>query len=184
MKAIQVKEPGAPDVMRIAEVPDPRPGPGQVVVRVRAAGVNPVDTYIRSGAYPLKVGLPYTPGIDGAGEIASVGEGVKVWKTGQRCYIAGSLTGTYAEMSLCMAANVHPLPEHVSFSQGAGVNVPYATAYRALFQRANPRPGDMVLVHGASGGVGIAACQLGRAAGLRVIGTAPITPPTTPRPGT
>lgn len=171
MKAIRLHEFGAPEVMRLEEVPDPHPGPGQVVVRIYAAGVNPVDTYIRSGIYP-KPPVPYTPGADGAGVIAAVGEGVTRVTVGDRVYVAGALSGTYAEYALCRATQVHPLPAHVSYAQGAGVNIPYATAYRALFHRARAVPSEVVLVHGASGGVGIAAVQLARAAGLTVIGTA------------
>ncbi|MCS6924318.1 MAG: NADPH:quinone reductase [Candidatus Binatia bacterium] len=171
MKAIRLYEFGPPEVMRLEEVPDPHPGPGQVVVRIHAAGVNPVDTYIRSGIYP-KPPVPYTPGADGAGVIAAVGEGVTRVTVGDRVYVAGTLSGTYAEYALCRETQVYPLPAHVSYAQGAGVNIPYATAYRALFQRARAAPSEVVLVHGASGGVGIAAVQLARAAGLTVIGTA------------
>jgi NADPH:quinone reductase len=140
-------------------------------VRVRAAGVNPVDTYIRSGAHAVRPALPYTPGLDAAGEVEAVGEGVERVSAGQRVYVAGSLTGAYAELALCEESQCHPLPEHVSFAQGAGVSTPYATAYRALFQRAGAKAGETVFVHGASGGVGTAAVQLARAAGLSVVGT-------------
>ncbi len=170
MKAIRIREFGAPEVMRVEDVPDLQPGPGQVVVRVHAVGVNPVDTYIRSGIYP-KPPVPYTPGADGAGVIAAIGEGVSRVAVGDRVYIAGSRNGTYAEQALCSETQLHPLPSQVSYAQGAGVNVPYATAYRALFQRAQAAPAEMVFVHGASGGVGIAAVQLARAAGMTVIGT-------------
>lgn len=153
-------------------VPDPEPGPGQVVVRIAAAGVNPVDTYIRAGSYARKPSLPYTPGSDGAGTIAAVGGGVTGVAVGDRVYLAGSISGTYAERALAEASQVHPLPERVDFAQGAAVNVPYATAYRALHHRARAQPGETVLVHGASGGVGIAAVQLAAAHGMRVIGTA------------
>jgi len=172
MKAIRVKEFGGPDVLHIEEVPAPQAGPGQVVVRIQAAGVNPVDTYIRAGTYPRKPQLPYTPGADGAGIVESTGEGVTRVKPGDRVYVGGGFTGTYAELALFDEWSVWPLPSHLSFAQGAGVNVPYITAFRGLFQRANGRGGETVLVHGASGGVGIAAVQLARAAGLRVIGTA------------
>jgi len=172
MKAIRVHEFGEPEVLRWEEVPDPVPGPGQVVVRVQAAGVNPVDTYIRAGVYAVKPPLPYTPGLDAAGTVEAVGEGVKKPAVGDRVYTAGTVSGAYAEKALCEASQVFPLPAPVSFAQGAGVNVPYATAYRALFQRGQAQPGEVVLVHGASGGVGIAAVQLARAAGLTVIGTA------------
>jgi NADPH2:quinone reductase len=171
MKAIRVQEFGGPEVLRVEEVPDPKPAAGQVLVRVRAAGVNPVDTYIRSGVHAVKPQLPYTPGLDAAGEIEAVGEGVTRLGVGQRVYTAGSLTGTYAELALCDESQAHALPDRISFAEGAGVFTPYATAYRALFQRAGGRPGETVLVHGASGGVGTAAVQLARAAGLDVIGT-------------
>jgi NADPH2:quinone reductase len=171
MKAIRVGEFGGPEVLKLEDVTDPQAGAGQVVVRVRAAGVNPVDTYVRSGAYAVKPQLPYTPGFDAAGEVESVGDGVKSVKAGDRVYTSGSLSGTYAELCLCEEWQVHPLPSRVSFSEGAGINTPYATAWRALFQRALGRPGETVLVHGASGGVGTAAVQMSRAAGFEVIGT-------------
>ncbi len=171
MKAIRVKEFGGPEVLRLEEVPDPKPTGAQVVVRIRAAGVNPVDTYMRAGIYPRKPTLPYTPGIDGAGTVESAGPDAKRFKPGERVYLAGSLSGTYAELALCEEQFVFPLPAHVSFAQGAGMHVPYATAFRALFQRAHAVGGETLLIHGASGGVGIAVVQLARAAGLRVIGT-------------
>ncbi len=172
MKAIRVNEFGPPEVMRLEEVPDPSPGAGQVVVKVAAAGVNPVDTYIRSGVYRPDLKLPYTPGQDGAGVISAVGPDVHHRRVGQRVYIAWSLSGTYAEQVLCQEFQTHPLPEGTSFGQGAAIGVPYGAAFRALFQRAHALAGETVLVHGASGGVGIAAVQLARAAGLTVIGTA------------
>ena len=173
MKAIRVKEFGGPEVLQLKEVADPKPSGAQVVVRVRAAGVNPVDTYIRAGIYPRKPALPYTPGTDGAGTVESAGpDAAKRFQAGERVYLAGSLSGTYAELALCEEQFVFPLPANVSFAQGAAVHVPYATAFRALFQRAHAIGGETVLIHGASGGVGIAAVQLARAAGLRVIGTA------------
>jgi NADPH:quinone reductase len=172
MKAIRVKEFGGPEVMQLVEVPDPKPTGAQVVVRIRAAGVNPVDVYMRSGTYPRKPTLPYTPGTDGAGTVESLGpDATKRFKPGERVYLAGSLSGTYAELALCEEQFVFPLPAHVSFAQGAAMHVAYATAYRALFQRAHAVAGETLLVHGASGGVGIAAVQLARASGLRVIGT-------------
>jgi NADPH:quinone reductase len=171
MKAIRVGEFGGPDVLRLVEAPDLKPGPGQVVVRVKAAGVNPVDTYIRSGTHAVKPPLPYTPGMDAAGDVEAIGEGVGKVGAGDRVYVGGTLSGAYAEQVLCNESQVHRLPERISYAQGAAVNVPYATAYRALFQRAKARAGESVLVHGASGGVGIASVQLARAAGLKVIGT-------------
>jgi NADPH2:quinone reductase len=172
MKAIRVREFGGPEVMRFEEVPDLRPGPGQVVVRIHAAGVNPVETYIRAGTYARKPSLPYTPGTDGAGVVELISENVTRFAICDRVYLAGSLSGTYAERALCEEWSVSPLPAHVSFAQGAAMHIPYATAYRALFGRAEARPGETVLIHGASGGVGIAAIQLARAGGLKVFGTA------------
>jgi NADPH2:quinone reductase len=158
--------------MVLEEVADPEPGPGQVLVTVKAAGVNPVDTYIRSGLYRPDLELPYTPGTDAAGVIAAVGPDVKHRRVGQRVYVAWSVSGAYAEQVLCSEFQTHPLPDGVSFGQGAAIGVPYGAAFRALFQRARAKPGETVLVHGASGGVGLGAVQLARAAGLRVIGTA------------
>jgi NADPH2:quinone reductase len=175
MRAIVVRQFGGPEVLRLEEVPDPQPGPSDILVRIRAAGVNPVDTYIRTGTHAVKPALPYVPGSDGAGEVESVGAEVKDVKAGDRVYIAAfdrtGRTGTYAEKTVCKAAQVHRLPARATFSQGAGLGVPYATAFRALFQRAQARPAETVLVHGATGSVGTAAVQLAHAYGLRVIGT-------------
>ena len=175
MKAIVVREFGEPDVMRVEEVPNPAPGPDQVLVRVRAVGVNPVDTYVRKGAYARRPKLPYTPGADAAGIVQAVGHGVVRFVPGQRVYITGTVAGAYgacAELAVCDPAQAHPLPDSVSFEQGAAIGVPYGTAYRAIFQRAEARPGESVLVHGGSGGVGTAAIQLARAAGMVVLATA------------
>jgi NADPH2:quinone reductase len=157
--------------MEIRDVDNPVPSAGQVVVRVRAAGVNPVDTYIRSGQYALRPKPPYTPGMDAAGIVEAVGEGVRSFHQDDRVYVAGSLSGTYAEKTLCRENQVHKLPGAVSFSQGAAMGVPYATAYYGLFHRARALPGETVLIHGATGGVGSAALQIARAAGMFVIGT-------------
>ena len=172
MKAIRVHEFGGPEVLKLEDVPDLRPGPGQVVLEVHAAGVNPVDAYIQTGTYTRKPSLPYTPGSDAGGVVASVGADVTSVKTGDRVYTSGSLSGTYAEQTLCSDAQVHLLPSKVSFEQGAGVGVAYGTAYRGLFQRGGGKPGETLLVHGASGGVGTAAVQMAHAAGLVVLGTA------------
>ncbi len=171
MKAIRVFEFGGPEVLQLCEVPDLKAATGQVVLRVKAVGVNPYDTYMRQGTYAIKPPLPYTPGSDAAGVVESVGEGVEGIALGDRVYVGGTLTGVYAEQTLAEAWQVHPLPANVTFTQGAGVNVPYATAFRALFQVAHSQPGETVLIHGASGGVGVAGVQLARAVGLKVIGT-------------
>jgi NADPH2:quinone reductase len=172
MKAIRVHEFGGPEVLRLEEVPTPQPGSGEVLVRIHAVGVNPVETYIRAGKYARLPALPYTPGNDGAGVVEQVGADVTEFRQGDRVYTGGSVSGTYAELALCKTEQVHRLPANVSFAQGAAMGTPYATAYRGLFQRADAKPGETVLVHGASGGVGTAAVQLARARGLRVFGTA------------
>jgi NADPH:quinone reductase len=171
MKAIKIHEFGAPDVMKYEETDSIHAGAGQVLVKIIAAGVNPVEAYIRSGAYAREPALPYTPGADSAGIVEEVGAGIVSYKTGDRVYTSGSITGTYAETAVCAEHQVHPLPKNVSFQQGAALGVPYGTAYRALFQRAHAVAGETVLIHGATGGVGIAAVQLSLAAGCAVIAT-------------
>jgi NADPH:quinone reductase len=173
MKAIRVQQFGGPEVLKLETVDDPQPQRGEVVIRVRAAGVNPYDTLMRSGSYGANnPALPYTPGSDAAGVVESIGPEVQGWKRGDRVFTAGTRGGAYAERALCTSEQLHRLPERVSFAQGAGVYVPYATAYRSLFQLAHARPGEVVLVHGASGGVGLAAVQFAHATGMTIIGTA------------
>jgi NADPH2:quinone reductase len=176
MRAVVVREFGGSDVMRVDERKVPSPDANQVLVRVHAAGVNPVDAYIRTGTHSRRPPLPYTPGFDGAGDVESVGADVTAFRRGDRVYIAPDTVsiagaGTYAEYALCAVNEVHPLPSRVSYGQGAALGVPYATAYRALFQHGRARPGETVLVHGATGGVGIPSVELARLHGLRVIGT-------------
>jgi NADPH2:quinone reductase len=120
----------------------------------------------------LKPPLPYTPGSDGAGVVEAVGEGVKKVRVNDRVYTARTASGSYAEYALALEQEVHSLPAKVDFKQGAGIWVPYGTAYHALYHQAMAHASETVLVHGASGGVGIAAVQIGRAIGLRVLGTA------------
>jgi NADPH:quinone reductase len=172
MKAIRVHEFGGPEVLRLEDVPILRPGPGEVLVRMKAIGVNPVETYIRAGKYARLPDLPYTPGNDGAGVIEQIGADVNEFKPGDGVYTAGSISGTYAEFALCKTRQVYHLSPNVSSAQGAAMGTPYATAYRGLLQRAEAKPGETVLVQGASGGVGTAAVQLARARGMRVLGTA------------
>ena len=172
MKSIIIREFGSPEVMKLEDIPTPEPSDTQVLVKVMAAGVNPVDTYLRSGNYASAPKLPYTPGKDAAGVVEKTGDKVTKFKNGDRVYTAGSITGTYAEYSLCDETHLGRLPENVSFEQGAGIWTPYATSYRALFQKAGARSGETVFIHGASGGVGVAAIQWAKNAGLKVIGSA------------
>lgn len=176
MRAIQVAAFGGPEVLQVHDVDPQEPAAGEVRVRLHAAGVNPVEAYIRTGTYARLPALPYTPGTDGAGVVEAVGAGVTTCGVGSRVYVAALLakrsTGTYAACVTCDAAAVHPLPAPLTFAQGAAVGVPYATAWRAVFQKARLVPGEVLLVHGASGGVGVAVVQMARALGARVIGTA------------
>ncbi|XP_068095310.1 quinone oxidoreductase isoform X2 [Hyperolius riggenbachi] len=173
MRAIRVLEFGKPEVLKLlTDVPVPSPVENQVLIRVHACGINPVDTYIRAGVYARKPNLPYTPGSDVSGVVEEVGNNVTCFKKGDRVFTRSTITGGYAEYTLAAEETVYPLPGKLSFKQGAAISVPYFTAYRALFQKAHGKPGEVVLVHGASGGVGIAACQIARAHGFRVFGTA------------
>jgi NADPH2:quinone reductase len=171
MKAVCVHEFGGPDRMIVEGVADPEPSFGQVVVQTHAIGVNPVDTYIRSGAYHIKPTLPYVPGTDAAGVVESVGEGVQCVRAGDRVYTAGTISGAYAQRLLCDERQVHQLPDEISYSQGAALGVPYSAAYHALLHRARAARGEIVLIHGATGGVGLAAIQWAKAAGMTVIAT-------------
>ena len=176
MKAIRQHEFGPPEVMQLEDVPDPTAGPGEAVVKIEAAGVNPVDTYIRAGAYPKLPPLPHVPGGDAAGIVEAIGEEVTGLAVGQHVYLAGTvggrMAGCYAEKIARPVSDLLPLPDGVSFPQGAAVGVPYRTAHRGLFQRGRSQPGETVFVHGASGAVGTAAVQLARAHGMIVIGSA------------
>jgi NADPH:quinone reductase len=170
MKAIRIHAFGDPDVMKLEDVPEPRAGPGQVLVANRAIGVNPVDTYIRAGKYGPRE-FPYTPGFDSAGVVEAVGEGVKKRKAGDRVYVSRSVTGTYAEKCVVDQAHAYPLPDNVTFEEGAAIGVPYGTAFRALHYRGQAQPGETVLIHGATGSVGTALVQMARELGCIVIGT-------------
>ena len=172
MKAIRVHKFGGPEVLQLEEVPIPKPARGQVLVKIHAAGVNPADTYARTGNYAILPQLPYTPGTDGAGVVESIGDSVSKVRSGDRVYLAKNLTGSYAEYALALEPQVYRLPEKNSFAQGAGVFIPYGTAYHALHHQALAKGGETVLIHGASGGVGIAAIQIARAMGCTVFGTA------------
>lgn len=176
MNAVVVRAFGEPDVLQLEQIDTPSLGDGQLLVRLLAAGINPVDTYIRTGTYARRPPLPYVPGTDGAGVVEQIAPGVTEFAPGDRVYVAATIarrfSGAYAQYAACDVDHVHPLPARATFDQGAAIGVPYATAYRAVFGRGRLRPGETVLVHGASGGVGVAAVQFARAAGARVIGTA------------
>ncbi len=172
MKAIVIREFGAADVLKLEEVSELTPKENQVLVKLRSAGINPVDTYIRSGIYAQKPNLPYTPGKDGAGIVETIGKNVTNFKLGDRVFSTDAGSGTYAEYAIFEETSLIKLPDNVSFDEGASVFIPYATAYRGLIQKADGKAGETVLVHGASGGVGIAAIQWAKKASLTVIGTA------------
>ena len=174
MKAIRVHKFGDAKEMKYeTSVAVPQPQEDQVLVRVKAIGVNPLEAIVRSGGFGPQP-FPYIPGMDFSGTVERVGSKVKEVRKGDRVY--GSTTDTvnnaYAEFVAVKEIFVHPLPEVLSYSQGAAIPVPYFTAYRALFHLCCAKSGEKLFVHGASGGVGVAAVQLARGAGLRVIGTA------------
>lgn len=172
MQAIRVAQFGGPEVLTLEATDAPHgQSATQVLVEIRAAGVNPVDTYIRAGTYGRLPQLPYTPGTDGAGRVVAVGEAVSRVQVGDRVYGGWPITGTYAQFALYEEAWVYPLPSNLSFEQGAGIFIPYSTAHRALFEKAQAQAGETVLIHGATGAVGLAAVQLALTARLRVIGT-------------
>ncbi|XP_043114727.1 quinone oxidoreductase isoform X2 [Puntigrus tetrazona] len=153
MRAIRVSEFGAPSVLKLCtDVPVPNPGLKQVLIRVHACGINPVETYIRSGSYARKPSLPYTPGSDISGVVEAVGDGVCLLRTGDRVFTTGTVTGGYSEFAVASEDTVHKLPDSLDYKQGAAIGVPYFTAYRALVQKAHAKAGEAVLIHGASGG--------------------------------
>ncbi|GAB6025151.1 hypothetical protein CHUAL_010574 [Chamberlinius hualienensis] len=175
MRAVRVNSFGGPEVLKVDSIPIPTIQDNQVLIKIAATGINPVDTYIRSGIHAVKPNLPFTPGADGAGVVEAVGKTVTNLKVGQRVYTTGAngfnSSGTYAEYTAASADRVFPLSDKLSFEQGAALGVPYYTAYRALFINSKIQPGETVLIHGASGGVGIAAVQLASAFGAKVFAT-------------
>ncbi|MDP6872601.1 MAG: NADPH:quinone reductase [Alphaproteobacteria bacterium] len=177
MKAIRIHEFGEADVLSYEDVPDPVAGPGEAVVAVKAVGVNPVETYIRAGIHLIRPELPFIPGSDAAGVVLSVGDGVGNLKPGDLVLAAGCMgpdawEGAYAEQLLRRAEDLLPLPDNLSFAQGAALGVPYGTAQWALMRRGRAQAGETVLIHGASGAVGTAALQIATAHGITTIGTA------------
>ncbi len=175
MKAIRAHSFGGPDVLKLEDVDDPIPGPGEVVIDVRAAGVNPADTYMRNGTYAIAPKLPYIPGGDAGGVISAIGPGVREFKVGDPVFVGTALsfdmTGCYAEKVKRKASEVLPLPKGVSLAAAAAFGVSYTTAHYALFERGGARAGETVFIHGASGSVGTSAIQLAKRAGLKVVGS-------------
>ncbi|MGH9863209.1 MAG: zinc-binding dehydrogenase [Candidatus Acidiferrales bacterium] len=171
MKAIVVTRYGRPEVMALCERADTRPGPGQVVVRVRAAGINFADILMRLGFYSGGPRVPFTPGLEAAGEIEAVGDGVTSLRVGERV-IVFSFGGAYAEKITAAAERVVLIPAAMSLEEAAALPVNYLTAYQALTAFAHLARGERVLVHAAAGGVGLAAIQLAKLAGAEIFGTA------------
>jgi NADPH2:quinone reductase len=171
MRALVV-EALAPDFggCAVREIPTPRPGPGEVLVRVRAASVNFPDLLMTRGEYQFKPPLPFTPGLDLAGEVAALGEDVTSLAVGD-AVVGGARLGGFAEYAVLSANALKPKPERLSFAEGAAYGAAYLTAYVALVRRARLEPGEWVLVHGAAGGVGLAAVDMAKALGARVIAT-------------
>ena len=169
MKALRSHQAGGPETLVIDEVADPVPGPGEVVIAVRACGINFLDTLIIRDLYQMKPPRPFAPGVEVAGIITALGAGVTGWSLGQRV-IGLPEVGGMAEAVAVDAARIFALPEAISFARGAALPIAYGTAIYAIKDRAEMRAGETLLVLGASGGTGLAAVELGKALGLRVIG--------------
>lgn len=171
MKALICREYGPPENLRVQDMPNPRPGPGEVVIRVRAAGVNFPDALIVQNLYQFKPTPPFSPGGETAGEVLAVGEGVNRVKVGEKV-IALTLWGGFAEQVLAKQDQVIPMPEGLSYEVAGSLLLTYGTCIHALRDRADLQPGQTVLVLGAAGGIGIAAIELAKALGSRVIAAA------------
>jgi len=169
MKASLFNELGGPEVLKLGEVAKPEVKPGWVLIKNHAIGINFADTFFRQGMYLVRPNLPDIPGLEAAGVIEAVGPGVAHLKPGTRVAAIGSKT--YAEYSLASASQVMPLPDFVSFEEGAAFPIQVLTAYHMLHTTHQTTPGQTVLIHSAAGGVGIVAVQIAKAAGARVIGT-------------
>ncbi|MCH8553072.1 MAG: NADPH:quinone reductase [Natronospirillum sp.] len=172
MRAICSHEYGGSDVLQLEEVEQPPINDHQLLVAVKAAGINPVDTYIRGGTNNYTTTFPHIPGMDGAGEVVQVGADVKGFCTGDRVFFHRCVTGSAADFTVCDPNTTYKLPDSVSWVEGACMGVPGLTAYRALFNRGHAVAGESVLIHGATGAVGTIAVQLAKAAGLNVTASA------------
>lgn len=170
MKAMRAHQFGGPAELRFEDAPDPKAESGQLLIRVRAAGINPTDIMRLSGRFPQPFPLPYIPGIDVAGEVEAVGTAVTGFKKGDKV-MGWAVGGGYAEKACLVAAEAAPLPPSLSFAEGAAIPIPFYTAYHALHARARLKSGETVLISAGAGGVGVAAIQLAKAAGARVITT-------------
>jgi putative PIG3 family NAD(P)H quinone oxidoreductase len=171
MRAVVITSPGDPDVLKLTEVPDPVPGPGEVLVDVAAAGVNRADVLQRMGFYPPPPGAPPYPGLECSGRISTLGAGVTVWQPGDEvCALLGG--GGYAERVAVPQGQLLPVPEGVSLLDAAGLPETACTVYATVFQQARLTPGETILVHGGAGGIGTMAIQLAKSFGARVICTA------------
>ncbi|MCE3263892.1 MAG: zinc-binding dehydrogenase family protein [Pseudoduganella sp.] len=171
MKAIVCKEWGLPDTLRLEEVPDPQPGPGQVVLQVKAAAVNFPDVLIIQGKYQYKPPLPFTPGNEVSGVVLSVGDAVRGFQPGDKV-IAFAAHGGFAEQMLAPASALMPMPPGMDFDTAAAITLTYGTSHHAVLDRAQLKAGETMLVLGAAGGVGLAAIEIGKAVGARVIAAA------------
>src|SRR2546427_7588456 len=169
MKAIVFTEAGGPDVLKLGDVPNPDVRPGMALIKTHAIGVNFADPRFRQGTYVLKPKFPDTPGLEASGVIEAVGDGVTNLKPGMR--VAAFTVKSYAEYCQAPAPMVIPLPDAVSFVDGAAFPIQVMTAYHMLHTVHTTNPGDTVLVHSAAGGVGLVAVQLAKVAGARVLAT-------------
>lgn len=171
MKAIAIREPGGPEVLELAEIETPTPGHGEILIRVAAAGINRPDTFQRMGLYPPPPGAPATPGLEVAGEVASIGPGVTLWQPGDKvCALVGG--GGYAEYCLSHEAHALPVPKGMSFTEAAALPETFFTVWTNVFERGALKAGETLLVHGGSSGIGTTAIQLGAIFGATVIATA------------
>jgi NADPH:quinone reductase len=168
VRAIQVQEHGGPEVLRLAEVPEPEPGPGQVRVRVAAAGVNFIDVYFRTGAYPVEP--PFVLGVEAAGTVDAVGPGAELAAEGDRVAFA-MLPGAYAEAVCVPAERAVPVPDAIGFETAAALLLQGMTAHYLVYSTYRVSPGDTCLIHAAAGGMGLLLCQMACRIGARVIGT-------------
>ncbi len=168
MKALLSHEPGGPETLRLEAVDDPKPGPGELLVRVRACAINFPDVLIIEDKYQFRPQRPFAPGGEVAGEVAALGEGVTGWRVGDRL-IAYQGHGGLAEMVAVPVSQAFHLPERFPDAQAASLLITYATAIHALVDRGRAQPGETMLVLGAAGGIGLSAIELGKAFGLKVV---------------